>query len=102
MFFFFFSSRRRHTRCSRDWSSDVCSSDLIFDFSNGPPKIHEHDNKPATGWGINIDDRLVLFYVHESDVGDGWEDANVHNDPPEKRLDALKMGLNIVSYSLAY
>jgi len=74
----------------------------FFDFPNGPPKIHEHDNKPARGWGINIDDRLVLYYVHESDIGDGWEDSHVHNDPPEKRLDALKMGLNIVTYSMAY
>jgi hypothetical protein len=74
----------------------------FFDFPNGPPKIHEHDNKPARGWGINIGDRLVLYYVHESDIGDGWEDSHVHNDPPEKRLDALKMGLNIVTYSMAY
>jgi hypothetical protein len=74
----------------------------FFDFPNGPPKIHEHDKKPASGWGIVIDDRLVLFYLHESDIGDGWEDPHVHNDPPEKRMDALKMGLNIVAYSMAY
>jgi hypothetical protein len=74
----------------------------FFDFPNGVPKIHEHDGKPATGWGINIDGRLVLFYDHESDIGDGWEDPHVHNDPPEKRLEALKMGLNIVAYSMAY
>lgn len=72
------------------------------DFPNGPPKIHEHDNKPATGWGIVIDGRLVLFYVHESDIGDGWEDAQTYNDPPEKHLEALKMGLNIVTYSMAF
>ncbi len=74
----------------------------FFDFPNGVPKIHEHDGKPATGWGINIDGRLVLFYDHESDIGDGWEDPQVHNDPPEKRLEALKMGLNLVAYSMAY
>lgn len=74
----------------------------FFDFPNGPPKIHEHDKKPAAGWGISIAGRLVLYYLHESDIGDGWEDAQVHNDPPEKRRDALKMGLNIVSYSMAY
>lgn len=74
----------------------------FFDFPNGPPKIHEHDNQPATGWGVNIDGRLVLFYLHESDIGDGWEDSHVHNDPLEKRLEALKMGLNIVTYSMAY
>lgn len=74
----------------------------FYDFPNGPPKIHEHDNQPATGWGINIDGRLVLFYLHESDIGDGWEDSHIHNDPPDKRLEALKMGLNIVTYSMAY
>lgn len=74
----------------------------FFDFPNGPPKIHEHDKKPATGWGIIIDERIVLYYLHESDIGDGWEDSHVHNDPPEKRLEALKMGLNIVAYSMAY
>jgi len=74
----------------------------FYDFPNGPPKIHEHDKKPATGWGINIGDRLVLFYLHESDIGDGWEDPHVHNDPQEKRLRALKMGLNIVTYALAW
>lgn len=74
----------------------------FYDFPNGPPKIHEHDNKPATGWGINIDGRLVLYYVQECDIGDGWEDPQVHNDPPEKRLEALKMGVNIVTYSLCY
>lgn len=74
----------------------------FYDFPNGPPKIHEHDNKPATGWGVSVDGRLVLYYVHESDIGDGWEDPQVHNDPPEKRLDALKMGVNIVTYSLCY
>lgn len=73
-----------------------------FDFPNGPPKIHEHDQLPATGWGISIDGRLVLFYLYESDIGDGWEDSHVHNDPPEKRLEALKMGLNIVAYSMAF
>ncbi|MCK5126884.1 MAG: DUF4159 domain-containing protein [candidate division Zixibacteria bacterium] len=72
----------------------------FYDFPNGLPKIHEHDNKPATGWGIVIDDRLVLFYAYESDIGDGWEDSQVHNDPAEKRIEALKMGLNIVTYAL--
>jgi len=74
----------------------------FYDFPNGPPKIHEHDNKPASGWGIIIDGRLVLYYLQESDIGDGWEDPHVHNDPPEKRQEALKMGLNIVAYSMAF
>jgi len=74
----------------------------FFDFPNGPPKIHEHDKQPASGWGIVVDGRIVVYYVHESDIGDGWEDQHIHNDPPEKRRDALKMGLNIVAYSMAY
>lgn len=73
-----------------------------FDFPNGPPKIHKHDNKPATGWGIILNGRLVVYYVQECDIGDGWEDPQVHNDPQEKRLAALKMGLNIVTYALTY
>jgi len=73
-----------------------------FDFPSGPPKIHEHDNKPARGFGIIIDGRLVLYYVYESDIGDGWEDSQVHNDPPEKRDAALKMGLNILVYALTH
>jgi hypothetical protein len=74
----------------------------FFDFPNGPPKIHEHDKKAPTGWGISVDGRLVLYYLHESDIGDGWEDPQVHNDPSDKRQEALKMGLNIVTYSLMH
>ncbi|MDD4052591.1 MAG: DUF4159 domain-containing protein, partial [candidate division Zixibacteria bacterium] len=74
----------------------------FFDFPNGPPKIHEHDKKAPTGWGIIVDGRMVLYYLHESDIGDGWEDPQVHNDPPDKRQEALKMGLNIVTYSLTH
>jgi hypothetical protein len=73
-----------------------------FDFPNGPPKIHEHDKKPARGYGIIIEDRVVLFYLHESDIGDGWEDAQVHNDPPEKREAAFKMGVNILAYAILH
>ena len=71
-----------------------------FDFPGGPPKIHEHDNKPARGYGIVVDGRVVLYYLYESDIGDGWEDVQVHNDPPEKREAALKMGMNILVYAL--
>ena len=74
----------------------------VYDFPGGPPKIHEHDNKSASGWGIAVAGRIVLFYLNESDIGDGWEDPAVHNDPEEKRLEALKMGLNIVAYAMAY
>jgi hypothetical protein len=71
-----------------------------YDFPNGLPKIHKHDNKPAQGFGIFYEDRLVVFYVYESDITDGWEDPEVHQDPPEKREQALKMGVNIVTWVL--
>jgi hypothetical protein len=71
-----------------------------YDFPAGPPKIHEHDNKPPRGYAVIIDGRVVLYYLLESDIGDGWEDPQVHNDPPEKREAALKMGMNILVYAL--
>lgn len=67
-------------------------------FTNGLPKIHEHDNKPPQAFGIFVDNRLVLLYTFECDLGDGWEDAEVHNDPKEIREKALKMGANILNY----
>jgi len=74
----------------------------LFDFPNGLPKIHEHDGKPPQGLGIFYQGRLVVFYTYECDLGDGWEDPEVHNDPPEKREAALKMGTNIVLYYLSH
>ena len=74
----------------------------LYDFPNGLPKIHEHDAKPAQGFGIFYEDRLVIFYTYECDLGDGWEDPDVHNDPPEKREQALQMGINIVMYALTH
>ena len=71
----------------------------IYDFPNGLPKIHEHDNKTPLGLGIIYEGRLVCFYDHECDLSDGWEDQDVHNDSEETRLKALKMGVNILSYS---
>ena len=71
-----------------------------FDFNNGPPKIHEHDNKPPQGFGLFIGDRLCVFYTYESNPADGWADPEVHHDPPEKREAALRMGTNIVVYAL--
>ena len=65
---------------------------------NGLPKIHEHDAKPPEAYGIFLDGRLVCFYTHESDLGDGWEDPEVHNNSKEIRLKALKMGANILQY----
>ncbi|MBU0765884.1 MAG: DUF4159 domain-containing protein, partial [Bacteroidetes bacterium] len=69
-----------------------------YEFSKGLPKIHEHDNKPPQGFGIVYKGRLVCFYTYECDLGDGWEDREVHNDSDETRLNALKMGANIISY----
>jgi len=71
-----------------------------YDFPNGLPKIHKHDGKPAQGFGIFHEQRLVVFYVYESDIADGWEDPQVHQDPPEKRETALKMGVNIITWVL--
>lgn len=72
----------------------------LYDFPAGLPKIHEHSGGPARAFGIFHDGRLVVFYSHDSDIGDGLEDEDVHNDPPEKREAALRMGLNIVHYAL--
>ncbi|HEX6222769.1 MAG TPA: DUF4159 domain-containing protein [Chryseolinea sp.] len=69
-----------------------------FDFPNGLPKIHEHDAKPPQGFGLVYEGRLVVFYTFESDLGNGWEDQRIHNDPEEKRLLALRMGANILAY----
>jgi hypothetical protein len=69
-----------------------------FDFKDGLPKIHEHDNKRPQGFGLIWQGRLVCFYTYECDLGDGWEDPEVHHDSEEKRLQALKMGANIISY----
>ena len=69
-----------------------------YDFKNGLPKIHEHDNKPPQGFGLIYEGRLVCFYTYECDLGDGWEDSSVHNDSDEKRIEALKMGANIIQY----
>ncbi len=69
-----------------------------YDFPYGLPKIHEHDGKPAQGFGIFYEGRLVCFYDYESDLGDGWESPEVHHDSPEKRLEALKMGANMVQF----
>ncbi|MFP5470820.1 MAG: DUF4159 domain-containing protein [Bacteroidia bacterium] len=69
-----------------------------FVFEKGLPKIHEHDDKPAQAFGIIHQGRLVLLYTYETDLGDGWEDQDVHNNSEETRLKALKMGANIISF----
>jgi hypothetical protein len=70
-----------------------------YTFKAGIPKIHEHDNKPPVALGIFIKGRLALLYTTETDLSDGWEDEEVHNDPPEKRLLALQMGANMLEYT---
>ncbi len=69
-----------------------------YGFNEGIPKIHEHDNKPPQAFGIFIEDRMVCLYTYETDLGDGWEDADVHNDPAALRDKALQMGANIISF----
>lgn len=70
-----------------------------YKFPNGLPKIHEHDGKRPQALGIFDQGRLLLLFTFESDLGDGWEDPSVHNDPEEVRLKALQMGANIVEYA---
>jgi hypothetical protein len=71
-----------------------------FKFPNGLPKIHEHDGKPSQGFALIWKGRVVCFYDYECDLGDGWEDASVHNDPEAVRLKALQMGANLIMYAL--
>ncbi len=70
-----------------------------FEFKNGLPKIHKHDDAPPRGYGLFHEGRLVCFYTFECDLGDGWEDEDVHNDPQEVRLQALRMGANIIQFA---
>jgi hypothetical protein len=72
---------------------------IVYQFPQGLPKIHEHDGKRPQALGIFHEDRLVVLFTFESDLGDGWEDAEVHNDPEEVREKALKMGANIIKYA---
>ncbi len=69
-----------------------------YEFEKGLPKIHEHDKKPPQGFALIHDGRVICYYTYETDITDGWEDASVHNNPPDKRLEALRMGANIVQY----
>ena len=82
---------------------EIPSDHLIYhqtySFPNGIPKIHEHDGKAPIGYGLFIKNRLAIFYDYESDLSDGWEDEELHNDPFEVREKALKMGANIIEYA---
>ena len=73
---------------------------IVYEFPKGLPKIHEHDGKPARGLGIFLGDRLAVYYDYESDLGDGWEDPDVHKDPPELHEAALRMGVNLFVYAI--
>ncbi len=88
---------------SKEWVElphDHSIFNSYFSLPNGLPKIHEHNGKPPQGLGLFEKDRLIIFYSYESDLGDGWEDSNVHENPLEVRESALKMGVNIVWFAL--
>jgi hypothetical protein len=70
-----------------------------FNYPKGLPKIHEHDGKPAQGFGLIYEGRLVVFYSYECDLGNGWEDIRIHSTPEAKHRQALEMGANLISYS---
>lgn len=73
---------------------------IVYDFPQGIPKIHEHDGLPAQGFGIFLEGRLVVYYSYQSDLGDGWEDPEVHGDPEPVREAALRMGVNLFVYAV--
>lgn len=75
---------------------------VVYAFPQGIPKIHAHDELPAQGLGIFLDGRLAVYYSYQTDLGDGWEDPDVHRDPTEKREDALRMGVNLYAYAVGY
>ncbi len=73
---------------------------ILFEFSNGIPKIHEHDGGPGKAYGLFHEGRLVVFYTYNTNISDGWADPDVHNDPEEIRQKAFRMGANIILYAL--
>ncbi len=73
---------------------------IVFKFEEGPPKVHEHDNKPPQGFGVFRDGRLAIYYTYESNLGDGWADAASHGNPESVREKALQMGVNILTLAL--
>lgn len=73
---------------------------VLFDFPNGPPKIHEHDGGPPKAYGIFYDGKMIVYYTANTNISDGWVDPEVHKDPPEIREAALKMGTNIFLWVL--
>lgn len=73
---------------------------VVYDFPTGIPKIHEHDGKPARGFGIFLGDRLAVYYSYSSDLGNGWEDPETYHDPPALHEAALRMGVNLFVYAV--
>jgi len=87
----------------KEWIEIPTSHDIfniMYKFPNGLPKVHQHDNNRPQALGIFHDGRLLVLYTYESDLGDGWEDREVHNNPDDIRRMALEMGANIVIHSL--
>ncbi len=75
---------------------------IFYKFPQGLPKIHKHEGKPPQGFGIFCGGRLAVFYTFETNISDGWADPEIHNDPPQKREEAFKMGINIILYALTH
>ena len=73
---------------------------VVYEMPLGIPKIHEHDGEPAQGFGIFVGNRLAVFYSYQTDLGDGWEDADVHGDPADVRELALQMGVNLYVFAV--
>ncbi len=73
---------------------------VVYEFPKGVPKIHEHDGRPARGFGVFIGDRLAVYYTYEADLGNGWEDQGTYTDPPELHEAALRMGINLFTYAV--
>ena len=73
---------------------------LVYDFENGPPKVHEHDGKPAKGMGIFIGNRLAVYYTFSADLGNGWEDVGTYPDPPMLHEQAIRLGVNLFTYAV--
>ena len=99
------SFRREMNRVfpEKDWVALSFDHEIFhayYEFPNGLPKVHEHDGEPPQGLGLFDGERLIIFYTYESDLGDGWEDIEVHNDPQYLREAALKMGVNIIWFAL--
>ena len=89
----------------KEWVELPPSHDIFrchFNLPQGLPKIHQHDNKRPQALGLFEGERLVVLYTYEADLGDGWEDAHIHDDPPELRRRALEMGTNIVVWALSH